>query len=201
MLNTYLYIYMCVCVCILKFLHSLADINLDSTATNHRYFLKFLLEKSLSQLVKVVTWPLSNSILDLLTTTNSNLVNKIETHTVISDHLIVTFDICMKTKYQTKKPSKLFNFQKADTNNLKSKALNFTQEFLNSNPIKNLVDTNWEFIQHNLCTIVDTTVPWILSHGKRHLPWISIGSSEEEINSTVEQGNTRMLQLGSFLSV
>ena len=117
---------------------NLADINYDSwsttissTATDHRYFLKFLLENSLSQLAKVVTRPLSNSILDLLTTTNPNLVNNIEIHTGISDHL-VTFDICMKTKYQTKPTRKLINFQKAGTNNLKSKVLNFFQEFLNS---------------------------------------------------------------------
>ena len=134
-----------------------ANINWDSwsttrpsTPTDHRYFLEFLLENLLRQLVKMVTLPLSNSIPDLLTTTNPNQVNNIETHTGITDHLLVTFDICMKTKYQTKQPRKLVNFQKADTNNLKSKVLNFTQEFLNSNPIKNSVDTNWEIIQYNL---------------------------------------------------
>ena len=97
--------------------------------------------------------------MDLITTTNPNLINNIETHSGISDHLLVTFDICMKTKCQTKLPVKLFHFQKADSNNLKSKVLNFTQEFLNLNPIKNSVDTNWEIMQHNLCTIMDTTVP------------------------------------------
>ena len=136
------------------------------TATDHRYFHEFLLENLLRQLAKVVTRPLSNSISDLLTTTNPNQVNNIETHTGISDHLPVTLDICMKTKYRTKPPRKLFNFQKADTNNLKFKVLNFTQEFLNSNPIKNFVDTNWEIIQYNLYTIMDTTVPWKLSYGK-----------------------------------
>ena len=80
----------------------------------------------------------------------------------------------MKTKYQTKLPNKLFNFQKADTNNLKSKVLKFTQEFLNWNPIKNSVDTNWVIIQHNQYTIMDATVSWKLSHGKRHLPTISL---------------------------
>ena len=67
-----------------------ADINCDSlsttkpsTATDHRYFPKFLLENSLSQLVKAVTRPLSNSILDLFTTTNRSMVNNIETHTGI----------------------------------------------------------------------------------------------------------------------
>ena len=154
-----------------------ADINLDSwsttkpsTATDHRYFLKFLLENLLSQLAKVVTQPLSNRILDLLTMTNPNLVNNIETNTGISDNLLVTLDICMGTKYQTKPPRKLLNFQKADTNNLKSKVLNFTQEFLNLNPIKHYVDTNWEIIDHTwyIYTTINTTVPWKLSHRTLH---------------------------------
>ena len=161
--------------------HSIIDdINWDSmsttkpsTATDRRYFLKILLENFLSQLVKIITRPLSNCILDLIATTNPNLVNNIETHTGISDHL-VTFDICMKTKYQTKAQRNLFYFLKADTSNLKSKVLNFIQEFLNSNPIKNYVDTNWEIIQHNLCTIMDTTVPWKLSHKERLFEWISL---------------------------
>ena len=67
-----------------------------STATDHRYFLKFLLEKSLSQLV--VTRPPHNSILDLITTTNSNLVNYIETHAGISDHFLVPLEICLTKK-------------------------------------------------------------------------------------------------------
>ena len=72
---------------------------------------------------------------------------------------LLTFDVCMKTKYQTKPSRKLFNFQIAHANNFKSKVLNFTQEFPNSIPIMNYVDTNWEIMQHNLCTIMDETVP------------------------------------------
>ena len=150
-----------------------ADINWDSwsttkpsAATDHRYFLKFLFENSLSQVVMVVARLLSNSILDLLTTTNPSLLNSIETHTGISDHLLVTFDICIETKYQTMLTKKYLTLIKADTINHKSKVLNFTQEFMNSNPIKNSVDANWEIIQHSLCTIMDTAVPCKLSHGK-----------------------------------
>ena len=75
-----------------------ADINWDawsatkpSTATYHIYFLKFLLENSLSQLGKVVTRPFSNSILDLPTATNPYLVSNIKTHTGISDHLLFCY--------------------------------------------------------------------------------------------------------------
>ena len=122
----------------------------------------------------VVTWPLSNRILDVITTTNPNLVNNIENHTGISDHLLVTFDICMKIKHQTKPPRKLFHFQKADTNNPKSKDHNLTQEFVNSNPNKNSVDTNWEIIQHNPYTIMERNVPWKSNNGKRLLPRINV---------------------------
>ena len=104
---------------------------------------------------KVVTWPLPNSILDLLTTTNLNLVNNIETHTGISDHQLVAFNICMKTK----PPRKLFDFQKAGTNNPKSNFFNFSQWFPYSSPITNSMDTNWEIMQHDLHTVMDTTVP------------------------------------------
>ena len=146
----------------------------------------------------MITWPLSNSILDLLTTTNPNLANNTETHTGISDHFLVTFYICMKTKYETKTPRKLFNFQKADTNNLKSKVYNFTLEFLNSNPEKIM------WIQTGrLYNII--YIPWTLSHKSDTCHGSALGSiavCKEEISNTVEQGNTSMLYIGIiFVSV
>ena len=48
----------------------------------------------------LITRPLPNNILDLIATTNRNLVNDFETHTGISDHLVI-LDFCPKTKYQT----------------------------------------------------------------------------------------------------
>ena len=152
----------------------------------------------------VVVRPLSSSIFDLFTTTNSNLINNIETRTRIVNHILVAFDICMKIKYQTK-PAQKLNFRKAESNYLKPKVLNFTQEFLNSNPMKHSVDTNWKNIHHSLCTIMDTTEPWKLSTKSETLHEYVLESSEvreKDINSTVEQGNTRMLYIGiMFVSV
>ena len=78
-----------------------------STATYHRYFLKLMLENSLSQFVTVVTRTPSHSFLDVITTTNPNLVNCIETCTGISDYLLDTFDNCMKTKYHSHEENNL----------------------------------------------------------------------------------------------
>ena len=71
-----------------------------------------LQRRQLSQLDMVVTWPLSNSILDLLTTTNPTLANNIETHTGISDHLLFTFDICMKPNIKQSRHGNYFTSRK-----------------------------------------------------------------------------------------
>ena len=159
---------------------NLPDINWDSwtptkpsTASVHQKFLDFLLENSLSQLVAFITRPVSNSILDLLATTNPQLISNLQPSPGISDHHIVTFNINMKPKQQPKPPRKIYNFKKADTETLKKKVNELTQEFLTSCPEKNCVDTNWEFLRDNLQDIMDSTVPSKLSKGKRHLPWIT----------------------------
>ena len=143
------------------------------TASVHRSFLQFLLENSLSQLVNVVTRPISNSKLDLIVTTNPQLISSIEAKPGISDHNIVIFDINMKPKLQFKPPRKIFTFQRADVEDLKRKVEAFSQEFLSSNPSANTVDTNWATIKNNLHEIMLNNVPWKLSRGKRHLPWIT----------------------------
>ena len=102
----------------------------------------FQLQNSLSQLGKVVTWPMSNSILDSLTTTNQNLDSIIDTRIGISDHLLATFGICLSTMFQAKPRRKLSHFLIADNNNRISKVFNFTLEFLHWNPTKMFLDTN-----------------------------------------------------------
>ena len=60
----------------------------------------------------------------------------------------------MKPKLQFKPPRKIFNFQRADVEDLKPKVEAFSQEFLSSNPSANTVDTNWATIRNNLHEIV-----------------------------------------------
>ena len=62
---------------------------------------------------------------------------------------------------------KIFNFQRADVEDLKRKVEAFSQEFLSSNPSPNTVDTNWATIRNNLHEIMLNNVPWKLSRGKK----------------------------------
>lgn len=143
------------------------------TASYHSKFLNFLLENSLSQLVTKITRPISNSTLDLITTTCPHLINNIESLPGISDHNIVLFNINMNPKTQTKPPRKVFNFQKANIDNLKSITKEFSHEFLSSNPEGNSVDSNWGTIRDFLKNLMNSHIPFKIRGGKRHLPWIT----------------------------
>ena len=144
-----------------------------NTASVHRKLLDMLLEHSLVQLVNQITRPISNSILDLIITTNAQLVTNIDSNPGISDHNLITFNINMKPKRQIKPSRKLYNFNKVDTDQLKQRVKQFTEEFLLSDPSRNSVDTNWSKIRDNLYDILNACVPSKWSKAKRHLPWIS----------------------------
>ena len=62
----------------------------------------------------------------------------------ISDHLIVMFDIDMKPKSQSKVPRKLYNYNKANLDTLKEKTKLLSHEFLESDPGRNSVNSNWK---------------------------------------------------------
>ena len=79
----------------------------------------------------------------------------------------------MKPKLQKKPQRKVYMFDKADQQALKSDVENFVRNFLASNPENQTVDTNWDKVRDTLSEIVDTRVPSKLSKGKRSLPWIS----------------------------
>ena len=101
--------------------YNLPDINwTDWTPNNTKTksypekFLNFLVENSLSQLQTKITRPISNSVVDLLVTTNPNIIENMQVVPGLSDHLVVLFDVCMKPKSQKKPQRKMYMFDKAD---------------------------------------------------------------------------------------
>ena len=143
------------------------------TAPAHSKFLNFLLGNSLSQLVTKITRPVSNSVLDLITTTCPQVIDNIESLPGISDHNIVLFNINMKPKIQSKPRRKVPNFKKADPEKLQKLTKEFSHKFISSNPEDNSVDTNWRKICDFLKDLMNSHIPSKMSGGKRHVPWIT----------------------------
>ena len=147
--------------------------NNTKTKSYHEKFLNFLVENSLSQLQTKITRPISNSVLDLLVTTNPNIIENMQVVPGISDHLVVLFDVCMKPKFQKKPQRKIYMFDKADKEALQADVADFVNNFLQSNPENQSCDTNWQMMRDTLSELVEKHVPSKLSKGKRSLPWIT----------------------------
>ena len=147
----------------------------SKTKSYHDKFLEFLLENSLAQLQEKVTRPISNSVLDLLVTTNPNLVDSVpEVFPGMSDHCLVTFDINMKPKLRKKTQRKIFMYHKANLSTLKQDTLNFASDFLNSNPLSRSVNANWESIRDKVTDLANKHIPSKLSKTKHNLPWVNV---------------------------
>ena len=148
------------------------------------------LDNSLSQLVTSITRSVSNSILNLLITSNPNLIEYVQMLPGISDHCldinmfdinmfdinmfdINMFDINIKPKLHNKPQRKIELYDRVDLQIRQTKVQEFVRNFLASNPEDQSVATNWDEIRNGLDKIVDDNVPSKLTKGKRDLPWIT----------------------------
>ncbi|XP_072039781.1 uncharacterized protein [Amphiura filiformis] len=160
---------------------NLPDINWDLGVTKvgsprkklHDGFLDFLTETGLTQLNRLITRPRSQNVLDLVCTTNPNIVNNIRVASGISDHDILIFEINLAPKRQNKCPHKVFNFKKADTENLKNILEQNSTEFFQSKPDTRTVNENWNMFKTFLLEAMEKSVPHHMSKGKPSHPWIN----------------------------
>jgi hypothetical protein len=116
---------------------------------------------------------MSGNILDLLITSNPNIIDDINVSDGISDHDLITFTINISPKYQAKKPHKVYKYHQADHDEIRTRVKLLSEHFFHRNPHKCSVDVNWNFLKHGLLGILDKCVPNKLSKSKPHLPWIT----------------------------
>ncbi len=155
------------------------DINWESkTTTNtktqskHNLFLNFLNENGLTQLTKEITRPKSGTILDLVMTSNENLIENVNVCPGVSDHNIVLFDINMTPKLQPKQARKIFKYHKADEQEIRSFIKEQSDTFFQNSPETNSIDDNWTFFKSTISQAMDK-IPHKMSSGKPSHPYIT----------------------------
>ena len=117
----------------------------------------------------------SGNILDLILTSNPSIII-INTHTTthgMSDHEAVTFGVNLNQIRNRKPPHKVFKYKSTDLCKLKNDISKLTDEYFDSDPNSQDVNTNWTFFRDNLTTLMNNTIPHCTTKAKTHLPWIS----------------------------
>ena len=116
-----------------------------------------------------------NNILDLLFTTNPDLVDMVEVYPGMSDHSIVTAVINVKAKRNIQPPRKVFVYKKMNTNGLRSDMRDLQQTFLVNN--ERSANENWLHLGEKSMVQPWLTMvkPW-LNHAFNHgwWPWLTM---------------------------
>ena len=159
---------------------NLPDINWDtlSIKSNPQYgrdinekMVEIVRDFNLTQIVKEPTR--ENNILDLIFTTNPDLVKDIQIHPGMSDHEIVMCEMDIQIRLHQKPPRSVYAFSKGNMNGIKSDLKEYNETFEKQTTYSQDVNKNWETFKTKLMSTVDKHIPKKTISGKPHLPWIT----------------------------
>ena len=113
-------------------------------------------------------------LLDLVLSTNPDIIENVQVVPGISDHEAITCQLVLPSE----KPAattlrKVYQYHRADVRSINEELSNFTTSFLINNPYENTVENNWQKFKVTLLHIVDKYVPSKHLNTEKHLPWIS----------------------------
>ena len=139
----------------------------------HGSFLTLLQDTGDVNVQTNITRPSSKNVLDLIVTSNPNIISNVRVIPGMSDHDIVLFEINMSPKIQRKPPHRIYKFDRQDTNIIKSYLNNRAEAFLSSDPSSRSVDTNWTFFKDTITEAMSKFIPSKMSKNKQTHPWIT----------------------------
>ena len=91
----------------------------------------------------------------------------------MSDHEAVTFEVNLNPIRNRKPPHKVFKYKSADWCQLKNEISKMTDEYFDTDPNSQDVNTNCIFFLDNVTTLINDTIPHCNTKAKSHLPRIS----------------------------
>nr|XP_054755967.1 uncharacterized protein LOC129261972 [Lytechinus pictus] len=138
----------------------------------HSHFLNFVNGCSLTQMGREPTRPASGNILDLILTTTPDAVNNTQTKPGISDHDITLFDINMRPKLQRKPVRRIYQYDKADKQDIKERCSQMSYDYFERSPEDISVEDNWIFFKTSLLSIM-SHIPHRNSRPKTSHPYIT----------------------------
>ena len=92
-----------------------------------------------------------NHLLDLVLSTNPDIIENVQVVLGISDHEAITCQLV----FATEKPAannlqKVYQYHRADMRGINEELSNFTTSFLTSNPYESTVENNWQKLKDTL---------------------------------------------------
>ena len=134
-------------------------------------FLDLINNFGLEQLIQNPTR--GSNILDLLLTTQPQLLSNIQVVPGISDHEAITFHLCPDISRQDKPKHKVFLYHKSKLEAIRADMLKFQESFFQSDPYSKSVETNWIQFKATIMESITNYVPQKTCKSSNDLPWLT----------------------------
>ena len=129
---------------------------------------------SLTQHHQEITRPPSTVVLDLVFSTNLNLVSRIEVVSGMSDHLALLTTLDVRPKQHSDKHSHtVYKYNSANVEGIRADIVAYAAEFVMGNPTFKTTQENWKTFKRALYLTISNHVPVTKSKTKRNMPWIT----------------------------
>ena len=129
-------------------------------------------KRGLTQLVKEPTR--GNNIIDLVTTNNDNIVNKVRVIPGISDHSMVLFEVNLSCKKRKPVKRKIYIKKRADSSLIEKELQDLAHETMKSKTTSTdtdkPVDEKWDEFERNIRRIRDTCIPHKTTSSRYNVP-------------------------------
>ena len=112
------------------------------------------------------------ALLDLIGTNKPGLVKSVNTIPGISDHDIIVLDVDLKAERTKKAPHKVYQWDKANWEQMKPCTKVFATKYLTEAHSRN-TKTNYQAIENHLCNMMTAHVPSKLTRTRTDLPWMT----------------------------
>ena len=115
-----------------------------------------------------------NHLLDLILSTNPDIIKNVQVVPGISDHKAITCQLVLSPEKPTaSKLRKVYQYHRADERSINEELSNFATSFLTNSPYENTVEYNWQKFKDFLLYTIDKYIPSKHLNTVKHLPWIS----------------------------
>ena len=133
-------------------------------------FLEIIDDYGLEQLVYQPTR--QGNILDIILTSDPDMITNVDTAPGISDHEVILFDITIQSSIiPDKMAHSLYLYHKGDLNtSVKQDMCVFKDSFKSSNPECNSVDANWNSFKEALASSISHHIPKKKIKARKDLP-------------------------------
>ena len=113
------------------------------------------------------------NILDLVFTTIPDQVKKVNAVSGMADHDAVSAELDTAVKYSRKQPRTVYLYKKGDMEGVKQYLEDFKDTFLDTNPMENQIEDNWNSFKKAIADAMDKFIPKKQLSSWQDVPWMT----------------------------